>query len=248
MINKEDLKLWQNPICISTGCVYKLSDDKNDLIEELSKLFPMGIEISFAHPESLLSFNVSKNNLEYLRSLKFNSIHAPCKDIIYGRNKMSEKALQKISELYKQIDARNVVFHKDQIEDYGFIESSSFLASIENDDWRKSKHSIEDMQMLFNQNKEFKFTFDFAHALSVSSADIPKYIQCFKNRLIEIHLSIIDKGSEKHEFLHKYDNTEIRKLLQLLKSFFVPVVLEGVVSSLTEMKLLEKEIEYLMNL
>ena len=235
----------RNPICISTGCVYKLSDDRNDLIEELRKLSPKGIELSFAYPEYLLEFDISKNNLDYLRTLKFNSIHSPWENIIYGKNKTSEEVLNKISELYQQINARNVVFHKKQIENYNLIVDNNFVASIENDDWRKSKHSVEDIKIILDENKRFKFTFDFAHALSVSSSDVPQYINYFKDRLIEIHLSIIDKESEKHDFLHKYDNIEIRKLLRLLKDSSIPVILESVVSGLEEIELLKREMEYI---
>jgi len=235
----------KNPICISTGSVYKLSDDRNVLIEELSKLSPMGIELSFAHPGYLLNFSLNKDNLEYLQSLKFNSIHAPWKDMSYGTSKISEGVLQKISELYKQISARNVVFHKGQIEDYELIINNDFVASIENDDWRKPKHNVEDIKSVLDKNKEFKFTFDFAHVLSVSSLDVRKYISYFKDKLIEIHLSIIDKDLEKHDFLYKHDNTETRNLLQSLKVFSVPVILEAVVSNVEEIELLKKEIGYI---
>lgn len=208
----------------------------------------MGIELSFARPADLLAFNINKKNLKNLRELRFNSIHAPWKEIVYGDNTLSRKVLKTISELFKEIKAKNVVFHKDQVEEFAPIKVADFIVSIENNDWRKPEHSIEDIERLFNKNKGFKFTFDFAHALSVSSTDILRYVQCFRSRLIEIHLSIIDKASEKHDFLHKYDDTEIRKLLQSLKDFSAPIVLEGVVPSLTEIKLLEQEIEYLINL
>ena len=238
----------QNPICISTGCVYKLSDYRNDLIEKLRKFSPMGIELSFAYPKYLLNFDINKNNLEYLQSLEFNSIHAPWEDITYGENKTSKEVLQKISKLYKQINARNVVFHKEQVEDFNSIIGNDFVSSIENDDWRNPKHSIEDIKNVLDKNKGFKFTFDFAHALSVSSSDIPEYINYFKDKLIEIHLSIVNKDSEEHDFLHKYDSKEIRSLLQFLKDFSVPVILEAVISNLDEMEFINKEIEYIKNL
>jgi hypothetical protein len=76
----------QNPICISTGCLYKLLEDRNEMVKELRKFSPAGIELSFAYPEYLLNFDLDKDNLEYLRSLKFNSIHAPWENITYGEN------------------------------------------------------------------------------------------------------------------------------------------------------------------
>ena len=101
----------KNPICISTGCVYRFSNDRNDLVEVLRQFSPAGIEISFAYPEYLLNFDINRKNLKYLRGLKFNSIHSPWKNVTYGKNKTSKEILQKISELYKQINARNIVFY-----------------------------------------------------------------------------------------------------------------------------------------
>lgn len=235
----------KNPICVSTGCVHELSDDRNILIEKLSKLSPLGIELSFAYPKCLLNFDIKKNNLEYLQGLKFNSIHAPWQDINYGTNEKSKEVLQKISELYKQINAKNVVFHKGQIENYELIINNDFVASIENDDWRKPKHNAKDIKSVLDKNKEFRFTFDFAHALSVSSSDVHKYISYFKEKLIEIHLSVIDRSLEKHDFLHKYDTTETRSSFQYLKDFSVPLVLEAVVFNSEEIELLKKEMDYI---
>lgn len=242
----------KNPICISTGCVYKLFDysNRDSMIEELRKFSPMGIELCSAYPEYLLSFDINENNLKYLRSLKFNSIHAPWKNITYGSNSTSDKVLQKISELYKLVNARNVVFHKGQIKDYESILNGNFEPSIENDDWRKPKYTIEDIENILNKNGKLKFTFDFAHALTVSPADIPAYLGKFKDKLIEIHLAMLNKNLKSHWFLHKYDNPGIRDLLDDLKkaSNGVPLVLECVLSNRRELPLIKKEMEYIKSI
>ncbi|MFH1366046.1 MAG: hypothetical protein ABIG99_01510 [Patescibacteria group bacterium] len=235
----------KNHICISTGCIYKLSNDRNDLIAELRQFSPVGIELSFAYPEYLLNFNISDENLNYLRSLKFNSIHAPVENISYGKNKISKEILQKISELYKRVNAKNVVFHKESTKDYSSIISNDFISSIENDDWRKPNHNVENIKSILDKNEELKFTFDVAHAISVSSSDILKYINSFQNKLIEIHISIMDKKIARHDFLYKYDSAEIKNSLQPLKKLSVPLVLEATISSSEEIESIGKEIEYI---
>ena len=228
------------------------------MIEALRELAPAGIELSFSQPEYLFDFECNENNLEYLRSLKFNSIHAPWKDIIYGRNEAGEAALQKIESLYKQINARNVVFHREQIEDYDSILNKGFVAwfnkftilseaegSIENEDWRKTNCGPENTRDILNKYEGLKFTFDFAHALSVSPSEALEYMHSFKDRLFEIHLSVIDKASEQHDFLYKYDSPGLKALLSPLKAVSVPVVLEAVVSNSGELALLKKEMEYI---
>jgi len=150
-----------------------------------------------------------------------------------------------ISKVCKQIKARCVVFHEEQIEDYTPIINSDFLPAIENDDWRKPKHSVEDIKNILSQNPKFKFTFDFAHAITVSPLDVPIYINAFKDKLIEVHFSMVNKEIGKHDFLYKYDNEEIRKLIQYLKNVSVPFILEGVISSPEEIELIKREMEYI---
>ena len=236
----------KNPICISVGCVYRIFGDRyNERIEALRKFSPAGLELSFFYPKYLLDFEMSKDNLEYLQTLKFNSIHAPMWDIVYGNNKKCKETLKKITELYKQINARNVVFHKDSVEDYSVITGYDFVASIENDDWKNSKNTIEDIKNILDNNREFKLTFDFAHAITTSS-DISEYINYFKDRIIEIHISVIPtKELGIHAFLHKYDDEEMRRLIQLLKTIDAPLVLECEVPNAKEIELIEKEMDFL---
>ena len=73
----------KNPICISTGSFYLLMNDRNEIIRKIKEFSPDGIELLFAHPQYLFDFVISEENLNYLKSLKFISIHAPCKEITY---------------------------------------------------------------------------------------------------------------------------------------------------------------------
>jgi len=236
-----------HPICISTGCVHRLFEDRNKSINLLRQFFPEGIEISFAYVHYLLNFEIEKSNLKYLKTLKFNSIHAPSKDYIYDNNKKSREVLARISDLYKRINARNVVFHKDTIKDYDLIANNDFVVSLENDDWRKPKNTMDCLKSVLDNNKKFKLTFDFAHALSTSS-DIDEYISCLDDKLIEIHLSIIDEDSKRHTFLHRKDSEELRRKLNSLKSVSAPIVLECGLPDLGRRDLLEKEIDYIRNI
>ena len=103
----------KNPICISTGFLYRLTNDRNEMIKRIREFSPYGIELSFAYPQYLFDFVINKDNLDYLQSLKFNSIHVPWKEITYGSNQKTKNVLEAIEKLYKQINAKNVVFHKE---------------------------------------------------------------------------------------------------------------------------------------
>lgn len=236
----------ENPICISTGFLYRLTNNRNEMIKRIREFSPYGIELSFAYPQYLFDFVVNKENLDYLQSLKFNSIHVPWKEITYGNNQEAKNVLEAIEKLYKQINAKNVVFHKNQIEDIQIITNYDFTVSIENGDWRElAGNNVEKIQEALKENPKLKFTFDFAHALTVSSNDIPLYIDKFKDKIIEIHLAMLNEDLKDHWFLHKYDNQEMRNLLNHLKNIKVPIILECVASNNDEVQLIKKEIEYI---
>jgi len=239
----------KNPICISTGFLYRLTNDRNEIINKTREFSPDGIELSFAHPQYLFDFIIDKENLKYLKSLQFISIHSPWKEISYGNNQTCKDILEVIEKLYKQVGAENVVFHVEKIEDINILKEYDFIASIENKDWRyDSVNTVEQIEAILNKNKSLKFTFDFAHALTVSPNDIPKYITKLKDRLIAIHLSMLNKQLKDHWFLHKYDSKQMRNLLNCLKDINVPIVLECVASDWSEVPLIKKEIEYIKSI
>lgn len=238
----------KNPICISTGFLYRLTNNRNEMIERIREFSPEGIELSFAYPQYLFDFIINEENLRYLQNLKFVSIHSPWKEISYGNNQTCKDTLKAIEKLYKQVDAENVDFHLEQIEDIKVLNNYDFIASTENADWKEDGNSVGEIEVILNENKDLKFTFDFAHALTVSPDDIPKYISKFKDRLIAIHLSMLNKELKDHWFLHKYDSEKMRDLLSHLKNTDAPIVLECVASNWSEVPLIEKEIEYIKSI
>jgi len=234
-----------NLIGISTGLVYKLTNDRNSMISKLREFSPDGIELSFAKPDYLFRFKITAENQSYLKSLKFVTIHAPWKDISYGKNEKCYKTLKAIEELYCKINAENVVFHPEQIKDYNVFKRYNFRSSIENEDWRRKANNVKSIGELLDKNPDIWLVFDFAHALTVSSEEIPDYINRFRHRISEIHLAMLNNDLKDHWFLHKYDCQKIRELMENLKGIDVPIVLECVASNDGELNLIKKEIKYI---
>ena len=214
------------------------------MIEMLRKYSPDGIELSFAFPEYLANFNITEENLKYLRSLKYVTIHAPWKNIQYGNNETSKKVLEKIEQLYEKINAKNVTFHPIEIEDVNIFDKYSFNVSIENEDWKKSSYnSIEKMKQILDSNKRFKMTLDFAHVLTVDSNDIKSYIDEFADRISQIHLAYHNRNLNDHYFLYKHQD-EVKEFVGHIKNLNVPIVLEAVAPNEEEVPLIKNEIEY----
>ncbi len=167
----------ENPICISSGFLYKIIDDINEKISKIREFSPDGIELNVVGSQHLFNFGeVNKENLVYLQSLNFNSIHAPAGEFSYGSNEKSKKTLETIEKMYKKINAKNVVFHREQMEDINVFNNYDFIASIENGDWRRIDAKTPDqIGEILKKNPNLKFTLDFAHAFSISPDDIPIY-------------------------------------------------------------------------
>lgn len=243
----------KHPICISTGFVYKFSEDMNEKINILRNFPVDGIEVCFANAGELLDFSINKENLNYLQGLKFNSIHAPWQNVDYGENEKCRNVLAAIEKLYKQINARNVNFHIPDIEkvkETGIFNKYNFIFSIENDDGRRlgvpGLNTVEKIAKALTINKNFKFTFDFAHALATYSEEIPAFIDKFRNKLSQIHLAYLaDNGMKDHYFLFKNDTPKLRRVLNYVKEVSVPIILECVATNKEEIKLIADEIDWL---
>jgi hypothetical protein len=235
-----------NPICISTGAVYKFSEDMNEKIQMLEKFSPDGVELCFADSQHLLDFKITEENLSYLRGLKAVSIHAPWKEIVYNDNELCHQVLCTIEKLYKQINANNVVVHFKTDSDVFVVNNYNFVTSAENGEWKTEKwpNTPEGISSILGLNNKLRFTFDFAHALTVSSDDVPGYINLFSQIISEIHFSTRQKDAPDHWFLHKHDSEEIRKLLSYLKPLNVSIALECVAADESELPLIKNEMEY----
>lgn len=233
---------------ISTGFVYKFFNERNEMISKLSEYRPEGIELSFADPQFLFDFKITSSNLDYLRNLKYVSIHAPWKNVVYGNNEECYKILEQIEKLYIKIGAKNITVHVSEIDDFNVFKRYNFTLSIENDDWRKGANTIEKIRDILDKNPHLKFTFDFAHALTISNKDIQKYIELFKNKISQIHLSYLNKNLLDHYFLHKYDSSEMQSLLSNLKDINCPIILECVASKKEDLPLIRNEIQYLQKI
>ena len=244
-----------NPICISTGAVYRLDGDTNNKIDTLKDFSIDGIELCFAYPQDALDFSINKENLQYLKSLKHNSIHAPWKNIIYKNDKLTKEVLDSIEKLYKLINATNVGFHifkEKDLKHTKIFNNYNFNYSIENDDGRYVEtpglNTVSKIKKALKINPGFDFTFDFAHGLVSFPEEIPNYINIFKNKLTRIHISYINKTMKDHGFLYRHNSAKIRKYLTYLRGATTPFVLECVLRNKNEIQDIKKEIEYLKSI
>jgi hypothetical protein len=237
-------------ICLSTGLVYKLENDRNKMIEMLKVYELDGIEINFPFPDYLLDYVPTNKNIKYLNSLKFVSIHLPWANIGYGPNAEAKRIVTKIRQLSKRIRINNLVIHPLQIEDFQFLNKFKLNVSIENEDPKMPKFFIpEDFKQIFDKYSKLYFNFDFAHARLVSKKNVSDFIESYQDKIIEIHLSSLKKGDNDHWFLKPSDSEKNRAQIKKLKQIKnAAIVFECVARDHKDLEKTSEEIKYIREL
>lgn len=228
---------------MNTGFAYSTMPDdglfQDTAVTYIKKLPVEGIEIHLSR-NRLINLRISKENQEFLDSLKYNTIHSPDGVLI------TDDELNLMERLYRKINAKYVVFHKPAISDFSRLESYNFKSLIENEDYRKDYNTSPEEIMVYLKKYDFLgFAFDFAHALSISKELVESFMNNLGDQINEVHISVIKQN--KHGFVYNAGIDE------LLKNFFaklpdnVPVINESVIDSLDKFNEFNKEIKYLRN-
>ena len=239
----------KNLIAISTGLIYKFTNSRDEMVEIIREFNPDGIEFHLADPQYVFDFTLNSKNLSYVKSLKRLSIHAPWIDMKYDQCSTISKLLSRLEEINRLLTSQNITFEIDTITDFSVFDNFQPIASIENADWRNQFHDPLQIKNILSQYKKWQFTFDFAHALALDDDVIPEFLE-MKNRISQIHLSYLDRQSTEHRFLHQCNQEILDPIIQKLKLIpaDIPLVLECVAATQSEISLIRNEIEFLKTL
>ncbi len=91
-------------VSLSSGSV-RFGCDKNNAIEFIKEHFAGlvdGIELCFILKEELERFKLSETDLDFINSLKFNTLHAPVIGLDYGKNKKLKQSWNKSMQSTKK--------------------------------------------------------------------------------------------------------------------------------------------------
>jgi len=207
--------------CFCTGNISRTGITWNEAIDFIKKLDVRGIEIMMASKEHLYNFNLSKNNIKFVKNLDYISIHFPFADRIL--KKEINGCLDKTYKIYKRIGAKNVIIHPNILDDLSILKNYDMKVSLEN--LRSIKNiTLEDMKQIFTKFQNLSFCLDISHAFSFSKYETSNLMKAFGKKLTEIHFS----GSRENK-----DHISIREVMQdfiesiqPIKNSNVPVVIE----------------------
>lgn len=217
-------------VCFSSGSLY-VSTEKSDFHRDIKKCFKLrrtdGVEILFAEATKLIQFKFDKSELDFLRGLKFKTIHAPfyfnAKHLKarYNNSPVYKKLLKKLYRLYDQIECDNINIHPHQIRSYKIFNTKDYQHSIENATPRQN-FAVGYYRKILKNNTNFKFVLDTTHALA--GGELKKLAKEFKKDIIYCHLSAFE-NERLHLFLHATGKRALKEL-NPVKKLNCPVVSE----------------------
>lgn len=230
-------------ISFALGNIWRWEKSKNrdDFIKYAKNLDIDGVELTFASIEELFAFELSKDNEKFLKSLNYVTIHALFNMDEAGNEEETMKQLNAIAEIYKRINAKNVIIHPNCLPDRKLLDRFSFKVSTEN--LRKKRNiTISDFKKIFEKYPKVGLCLDVAHAYSWSKQETEKLIKFFGDRITQFHFSGAYRGKD-HQSLRVVSDDFLSSIDLLFKSK-MPIVIEEDIKIKNE-KLLKEEVNFI---
>ncbi|MDO8741108.1 MAG: hypothetical protein Q7J54_06055 [Candidatus Woesearchaeota archaeon] len=227
-------------LCFATGSIYRMYKSLDKQIERIKRFNFDGIELTLGKVKQLRKFKLKQSAIKYLRTLKYNSVHAP-----FGHNfkntTRSRNLLKKIEEIASLINAKHINFHPHKIKHYDDILNMRFKATIENMEKGAGVKSAA-LKKIFRKHPKLGYVLDTTHPTMYSVNKIGKLYRLFKNKLTAVHLSGAIKG-KLHQPLSLCSKALIEEL-KFIKKLKVPIIIEENFGP-GEKGILEKEIKFI---
>ena len=227
-------------LCFATGSIYRMYKSLDKQIEYIKRFNFDGIELTISKVKHVRHFKLKKSNIKYLKTLKYNSIHAPFSHTFKNAAK-SRNLIKKIQEIAPLINAKHINFHPHKIKYYDDILNMKFKATIENME-KGTRVKSAALKKIFKKHPELGYVLDTTHPTTYSINTIGKLYGLFKNKLIAVHLSGAIKG-KLHQPL-SLSNKRLIEELKFIKKLKVPIIIEENFKP-GEEGILKKEIKFI---
>lgn len=193
MINAVRPAVNERPICFATGSIWRYNYDHNRRMEFLRSrdLGLRGLEITLSYSDQVFEFTPSKENLKWLLSLSWVSIHAPFGMIREGK---VEEQMDRICDLYRQIEADNIIIHPDTLPDPALLGKYQGIKFSTENLPPGANISRPDIERILEKYPGLGFCLDTTHAFRCSPHETRALLDEFSGRLTQIHLSGNNNG------------------------------------------------------
>ena len=222
---------------------WKNSKNRNGLLNYIRKLNVSSVELTFPTKEELFLFKLSNSNKNWLRTLKYVTIHAPFRLFEDSENeKEIIDQINHISNIYNALNCKNVIIHpENDLFTSNLLVDCGFEVSIENLP-KKYNVPIPKLKEVLKKHSKIKICVDVSHAYSWSKFETGKLIDVFHDRISQIHVSGSYRKKD-HQSMRKISK-EFQFSIQPIKQLNVPVVIEEDIA-IRSLDYVKEEIEFI---
>ncbi|TSA44617.1 hypothetical protein D4R51_03365 [bacterium] len=218
-------------------------ENRGGLIKYVEKLGVSGVEITLGHKEEISAFKISDKAKKWLKSLDYVSIHAPFRLLEEAKDQNEViSQLDAISKLYKEVNAKNVIIHPDNLPSTKILEKYDFNISTENLT-PKSRMGISQMKKIFRKYPKIKLCLDVSHAYLWSELETKRIVDNFGDKISQIHFSGTYRKKD-HQSLRSVTKNFLRSI-EPIKNLQVPIVIEEDIEKEKGERYLVEEVEYI---
>ncbi len=208
-----------HPMGLSTGVFDEVRGSWPELIAEACAFSTYAIELSALSEDELPGL------VEYLAAsprlpFRYVSVHAPVKD----RELDEAASARALSEL--PLWVRSIVTHPDALDELAPYRGLGTRVVLENmDDRKRTGHTADELELVFNELPEAGLCLDVAHASSIDpTMDVAEeLLDRFRSRLRQVHVSSLREG--RHVPLTRDDEERFARILERCRD--VPWILEA---------------------
>lgn len=238
-------------VSLSTGSVHKVAENILEQVHFIEREFSGlidGVELCFIEKKDFDAFEFDKKSINFLNTLEFNTLHAPVKEMNYGKNNETNRNFGKIKELSEQVEFEYVTFHPNHVSDFSILPDCGLNVCIENmpdGEKRKGWQYPNDFQEFFKKWSQFGFCFDVNHAIA-NAVNPEEFISSLGDKIKYVHLNATKPGNANHDLLVESDKETLEKIKPVF-SLQKPLVIEVKIDK-EKTPLIKKEIELIRTL
>jgi len=235
-------------LTLSTGSVRHAANnsvlESIHLIEQEFAGLIDGIELCFILWQDFEAFELDGKTVGFLKKMRFNTLHAPVKEIEYGSNGKTKGALEKIREIHEAVGLRYVTFHPNHVKEFSSLEKLGLPTCIENlpdGENRKGWQFPLEIKKFLEKHPELGFCFDINHGMA-NGVKPREFIAVLEEKIDYIHLNATERAGEAQHNLLVESSRQVQQKIKPALLLGKPIVIE-VDMEKEKVPLIRKEIE-----
>jgi hypothetical protein len=181
------------------------------------------VEITVGTYGQVENLEICNENIQWLKSLQYVSIHAPVIDRAHWTGSQTRHMLAKIVEVYQTINAKQIIFHADGPPPHGWHTDQQCSICIENLA-PSTKISPSQLRDLLNEYSPAFFCMDISHALLHSKQHVKLLLSMLDTRIAQFHISGTLDGHEHQRLI--YADEAFKEAFTFVKNINRPYILE----------------------